>query len=183
MDRRVLFINTMNDLKSRSNSHNEYEILMISGLLRKLLMDSDPLMNQMNRYLKLKIRFRINDVKLSSETPIPLFQSIGDDFDPGIPPLFPKNEKEVTLDQFLKIEIMEYRGHRINIGELIQHMAHIEGAIHPGVPKEKKEEIMKELVETIGIGGFPAGIRIMKSITNIVIKGLSELEREIIEKN
>lgn len=169
----------MEDLKKRSNSHDEYEVMMIAALLRKLLMDSDPLMNQINRSLKLKIRFTINNISLTSKPPIPIFESVEDGFDPETSPPFLINIKDVTVDQLLKTDIIQYHGNRINVGELIHHMAHIEGAIHPGSPREEKEKSMKELVETIGIGGLPAGIRILKAITRVVLKGLSELELQI----
>ena len=179
MDKTRLFIKTLEDIEGRLASHDEYEILMIAGLLRKLLLDSNPLMNQANQEKKIKITFRINDRGIPQTPPIPTFWSIEDGLDPETSVAHLCNPKEVNKDSLLNTPIILFNGNTITIKDLIQHMAHVEGAIHPGTPKSDEEKILKELGQTFGIGGLPAGIRLLKAISRVVLKGLQTLRLEI----
>jgi hypothetical protein len=60
-----LFLRTLEDLDRRTTAADEYEALLAAGLLRKLLLDETPLLHQVNRYRRERIRFRIN-----GETPL-----------------------------------------------------------------------------------------------------------------
>lgn len=55
-----LFLYTMRDLRRRVEAPtDEYDLLMAAGLLRKLLLDDQPLVHQVNRRLRLKFAFEI----------------------------------------------------------------------------------------------------------------------------
>ena len=56
MKKEQLFIRTIEDLDNKLNSTDDYEILMIAGLLRKLLLDGGALLDQINSRIGLKIR-------------------------------------------------------------------------------------------------------------------------------
>jgi len=178
-----LFIRTLEDLESRLKSHDEYEILMIAGLLRKLLLDSNPLMDQVNRKKGLKIKFIINDRLPPSEEPIPIFWSIEDGFDPNTCPPQLCMPIEVNKDQILKRPVLMYESHIITVKELISHTAHVQGAVHTGMPKGQKDEALKELTEILGIGGLPAGLRLLRAISRVVLNSLEPLKVLIIEEN
>ena len=60
MDVDELFLRTLDDLEQRTKTDDEYEILMSASLLRKLLIDGMPLMDQVNTTHRLKIRFSMN---------------------------------------------------------------------------------------------------------------------------
>jgi len=51
--------------------------------------------------------------------------------------------------------------------------------VHPGLPKSDQEKILKELGQTLGIGGLPVGIRILKAISRVVLKGLAPLKDKL----
>jgi hypothetical protein len=53
-------LSTLSDLENKISSADEYEVLLSAGLLRKLLMDDTPLMDQVNVTYRLKIRFPMN---------------------------------------------------------------------------------------------------------------------------
>lgn len=57
-----LFIHTLRDLERRTAATDEYEVLLSAALLRKLLLDQERLMDQVNRRYSLDLRFRISDV-------------------------------------------------------------------------------------------------------------------------
>ena len=48
MDPERLFVHALDDLERRAAATDEYEVLMAAGLLRKLLMDAHPLVDQVN---------------------------------------------------------------------------------------------------------------------------------------
>ncbi len=56
------FIRTLDDIASRINSDDPYEILGTSALIRKLFLDDNPLVDQVNRKYRMKIRVRDNRV-------------------------------------------------------------------------------------------------------------------------
>ena len=174
-----MFIKTLEDIETRLTSYDEYEILMVAGLLRKLLLDGDSLMNQVNRGKKLKITFTINDRKIPQASSDVVFWSIEDGLDPDTSVPLLCNPKEVNKDDLLKIPIILSNGKTINIKDLIQHMAHVEGAIHPGIPKSDEEKILKGLGRILGIGGLPVGIRLLKAIARVVLRGLQPLRNEV----
>lgn len=130
MDRDQLFISTFEDLEVRLKSQEEYEILMIAGLLRKLLLDKTPLVDQVNRERRQKIRFIVNDRSVPTDEPIPEFWSVEDGFDPNtcVPHLC--RPIEVTKDQLLSRPVLMYRGNVITVREFVLHATHVQGAVH-----------------------------------------------------
>lgn len=174
MNKYNLFLNTLGDIESRLETSDEYEILMISGLLRKLILENDSLVNQINKERKIKIRFLINDKNPPSFMSDLSFWSIEDGIDPDSVPF--NNVKEINIEGFLQKQVMLINGQIITVKDLIKHMANVEGAVHPGLPKTDKEKLLKELGETFGIGGLPAGIRLLKAISRVILKGLQPLK-------
>lgn len=182
MDRDQLFIRTIKDLESRLDSNDEYEILMIASLLRKLLLDRNPLTDQVNRKRRLKIKYRINDRPLPTDEPVPIFWSVEDGFDPDTSVPHLSKPIEVTKDQLLSRPVLISNGQTVTVRELILHLAHVQGAVHSGMPKDKKDKVMKKLIETLGIGGLPAGLRLLRAIGRVVRKSLQPLKLKIQEE-
>jgi hypothetical protein len=57
-----LFLLTLDDLEERATlGKGEYNLLNMAWLLRKLLLDSEPLVHAVNRSRRLKILYRVND--------------------------------------------------------------------------------------------------------------------------
>ena len=54
-----LFVNTIKDIENRLSNSDPYEILLISGLIRKLFFDDYPLVDQVNRIYRFKLQFEI----------------------------------------------------------------------------------------------------------------------------
>ena len=69
-----LFLDTLRDLEQRVSAQDAYQILGISALIRKLLLDGYPLIDQVNRERRLKIWFEIGlPQKSPPGFPQPLF--------------------------------------------------------------------------------------------------------------
>ena len=61
MNTEELFLRTIEDLEESISSTDSYTVLQASALLRKLLLDDYPLVDQVNQTYKLKIKFEIID--------------------------------------------------------------------------------------------------------------------------
>jgi hypothetical protein len=183
MEPERLFLETLTDLERRVNpADREYDVLMAAALLRKLLLDAQPVADQVNRRWRLKIRYRINAReplwKRVGGLPSPDTWSMEDGFDPesalaGVQP------QEVTRDGLLARVIMRHKGEDVTVKDLILHAANVKGAVHLGVPKTAKEKALSDLASSISIGGYGAGIRALQAIGRVVLKGLDPLRRRI----
>jgi hypothetical protein len=60
IDADQLFLRTLTDLEQRTAATDEYEVLLAAGLPRKLLLDEYPLVDQVNRSHRIRLRFRMN---------------------------------------------------------------------------------------------------------------------------
>lgn len=177
--RRTLFLRTLDDVEARLRSHDAYEVLYLSALLRKLLLDGGiSLIDQVNKPYRFKIRFTIAD----PDTPYarlalsrnPEFFSIADGIDPDAK--FP-NAKVVsrTRDQFFQTPVLYVRGQPCSIRDLILFEANIMGAVHAGSPQTDKEKAIASIQQFYSLGGLPLALRQMLSIAKIVLVSVSPL--------
>lgn len=177
VDKNILFIKTLEDIQSRLASHDSYEILMIAGLLRKLLLDDYPLIDQVNEKKRIKVRFTINGRQINPLLKEASFWSIQDGFDPETAhfAVF----KGVDRNSMLKEIVMRSNGVSFTVADLIKFLCHVEGSVHSGIPKEDKEFILQEIEKELKIGGLNPVIRSIMSIARVVLKGLEPLRKEI----
>lgn len=178
MDREQLFIHTIQDIKERLASTDSYEILMIAALLRKLLLDAFPLVDQVNKSRRIKIKFIINNRPVPSDHHVD-FWSIEDGLDPETSRF--QNPKEVNKDQLLGTAVLKIEEKTFTIKHVILHLAHIEGAVHAGKTKDEKDKILEKVVKEMNIGGLPASLRLLKAIARVILKGLQSLEMAIVQ--
>jgi hypothetical protein len=182
-----LFLRTLEDLDRRTMVGDEYEALLAAGLLRKLLLDEVPLVHQVNRYRRERIRFRIN-----GETPLesailedgPVFWAISDAIDPdAFPALGLSVPVDAKLDQFLARTVMVVRGERLSVGDLIKQVAHIDGAVHKGRPANAREELLDEMSGFMFFRDLPSTVHHVQLIGRIVVRGLTPLRDAILAGN
>lgn len=179
MNNNALFINTLKDLQGKINSNDHYEILMAVALLRKLLIDGDPLVNKVNKNLRQKIEFTVSDRSMPMDTDGLTFWSIQDGFDPetSIPHL--SKPIRVNKDGLLKRSVILINSKLITVLDLIKFLSHVQGAVHSGSPKDDKDKLLKNAEKNLTVGGMPAGLRSIKAIGRVVLKGLDPLRREL----
>lgn len=183
MDSGDLFIRTLSDLEKRTTSTDEYEVLLSALLIRKLLLDAVPLMDKVNSSVRLKVHFRING-ETAYERIIhedgPIFWSLEDGIDPEIPmPPGLQAPFDATRDQFLARRVLRANGNWFTVRDLIDQLAHIEGAVHSRDPKDQREQVLKETARSIYIGSLPAGVRQVQSISRVVVRALTPLATAI----
>lgn len=89
MDRGALFLASLKELEGKLSSRDEYELLAISRLLRLLLNDGEPLIQQVNRQHRVSIVFECVRPVLSDwppELPRPALALMPDGLDPESAP-------------------------------------------------------------------------------------------------
>lgn len=180
MDPRVLFLRTLEDLEERIQpGRDEYDLLMVAALLRKLLLDAEPLVVRVNRTHRLRLRFRANK-RFPPQNPTPMIWSVQDGFDPdtGVPGL--ANPVDVKIDELLQLPVAYVEGHLIRVGSLIRYLSHVAGAVHAGRPENDLEEAIQRFAVTVQIGGpMSAPVRSLMAIGRVVLAGLAPLREAV----
>lgn len=181
MDAEKLFVNTLRDLERRTAATDEYEVLMSAALLRKLLLDKEPLMDKVKRRHRLDVRFHINGVspyeRLIYEDK-PVFWVIEDALDPQSPiasaPFY------ATRDQFLARHVMCFNGNWFTVRDVIAQLAHIEGAVHSGKPKDERQRALQAAAKFYSRAGLPGAVSQVRLIGRITVRGLSPLRDAVV---
>jgi hypothetical protein len=176
-----LFIETVSDLQRRIEPGTaEYDLLTAAGLLRKLLLDSEPLVHRVNRDRRLKIRYRVNNrqpIWKLAGSPRPVMWSMEGGFDPDS--VARSEPVEVSQDNLLDSVVMLFKSHEVTVRDLISHAANVRGGVHLGQPHTEKEKALSELASTLEIGGYPAATSVLQAIGRVALKGLAPLRAEI----
>jgi hypothetical protein len=157
MDADRLFLERARQISKLMESHNEIELLDLSGHLRQLLVDAYPLIHKANERHRLKLRFKVGMFRQTPDQFV-LFQSLEDGVDPDCrPPGSPS--KEVDLSGFLKYEVLFIKGSPRTVQDMIQFAANVAGGIHHTNNSSERQRIIAEYSTSMGIGGLPAGVR------------------------
>jgi hypothetical protein len=182
------FLRTLDDLEHKIDSNDYYQILGISALVRRLLVDSFPLVDKVNRYYRLKILYRIaisNTLKFMESMGIPksglALLSLQDGLDPDTASPG-KTICEVDLEKFLNTTVLVKDGKEYSIRDIVTYEANVDGGVHLGSPKEQAHKEIIDINKSILIGGYSPLLRQLKSIGRVVLKGLKPL-REDVQKN
>ena len=179
-----LFLRTIVDLGNRSISSDPYEILGISGLLRKLLLDDHPLLDQVNREYKHRITFRVIECKspdlLKAEKTI--YYDVIDALDPDAP----INSDDVVLhlkkDAFLNKLVAFFNDSPITIRDIIKYEANIGGGVHaPNAPKDETHNNIRDLNRLFVLKGYSVTTYHLRLIAKVVLLALKPLALAINE--
>ena len=175
----LLFLKTLDDLRNRIRSNDPYEILGASAIIRKLFLDDQPLVDQVNRQYKLKFDFNVClPAPNPPGLPEPVVFSIQDGLDPDTS-LPGKPISHLKRDQFLKIVVLVINKKKYTIKDVILFEANIMGGVHAGSPKTEKEKVLKLLNDQLSIGGYASSLRQLQAIGRVIIKALTPLQEHI----
>lgn len=174
-----LFLSTLDDLAARIISADEYTILGASALIRKLLIDDFPLVDQVNRQHRLKIAFEISESSPSiPSVPDPTVWSVQDGLDPETSrPGKPR--RTLSRDKLFSTVLAVVGGHSYTLREIVLFEANIMGGVHAGSPREEQEMALAELNKIMAIGGHRASMRQLQAIGRVVIRGLAPLRSAV----
>jgi len=177
----ALFMATLADIETRLTLKDPYEVLIISALLRKLLIDEHPLLNQVNSSYRIRVSFEIlppNDALVQSAD----FYILADGLDPETANR-PAKSATLSRDQFLKAIVLARAGKRYTIRDLIKFEANIMGGVHAGSPRTEKEKALKEINSIYEIMDTRGSLVQLKAIARVVLKAVKPLRDRIIEED
>jgi hypothetical protein len=181
MDVDTLFLETLADLRRRSDAGPEYEVQQLAALLRKLLLDRQPLIDAVNRSRRLPVRFQVHDgspyqdLVLSSG---PTFYALQDAFDPETVLVANARIADVDRDELLRRGIVLMDGLWFSVADIVTYVAHVEGAVHRGQPRDNKQRALA--ATSIRIGGYDSPVvRSLLAVARVVARGLEPLEARI----
>jgi hypothetical protein len=179
-----LFLHSFRDLVNAIvRVEDEYQMLKVSAVLRKMLLDEQPLLHQVNRTRKRKITFEAS----SESTPFvqmvlqdgPIFWAWLDALSPVLNTGLNVVTERLTLDQFLKKRAAIVQGHSVSVRELILQIAHVAGGVHVGQPKTELEKALADASAAIRIGGMSSVERTVRGVAAVVVDAVVPLAEEI----
>ncbi len=174
-----LFLRTLDDIERRLTEADPYEILMMSALIRKLFLDDNPLVDQVNRAHRVKLNFEIGvAISRPSDDPSVVFWSEQDGLDPDTAPPF-KQRTIVDRDRFFQTIVTVANGHRYSVRDVVQFEANIMGGVHAGSPQTEKEAVLKSIDSSISVGGYASSLRQLKAIARVILKALKPIRQAI----
>lgn len=187
MDVDRLFLHELAELDRRVRTNDEYATLMIAANLRKLLLDARPLALAVNETRRLRLTFLVNDQR---EDPASLRARIveaglflwarQDGFDPftakpgSLPP------SELRLGELLNVILLMWRGYEATVHEVIDYVAHVEGAVHAGAARSAKDIALREMAQQVAVGGSTPVVRSLMAVGRVVLRGLAPLRDRVI---
>lgn len=131
----TLFLKTLEDIENRLSVTDPYEILLVSGLIRKLFLDDHPLVDQVNKAHRFKLSFEITIPPDKPQNgPSPTLWTVQDGLDPDTAPPF-EQRYSVTRDQFFRTVVTVVNNHSYTVREIVLFEANVVGAVHAGTAK------------------------------------------------
>lgn len=181
MDVDTLFLETVADLRRRTNAATEYDAQQLAALLRKLLLDGQPLIDAANRTRRMRIRFRVYDGSPYQDLVLslgPAFYAVQDAFDPRDVAVANARISEVDRDALLGRGIVLMDGAWFSVADVVTYVSHVEGGVHRGPPKGDKQRALA--ATNIRIGGYDSPVvRSLLAVARVVARGLEPLEARI----
>ena len=111
-----LFLRTLEDMENRLSASRPYDILQLSGLIRKLFLDGEAsLVDQANKSRRAKIRFEIGVPDLPATGGLGSHLAmVQDGLDPETAPA-DKARKSLNRNQFFRTTVIESNADRWTI--------------------------------------------------------------------
>lgn len=177
MDRRVLFVRTLDQLSEQADRADEYVATRAAGLLRQLLLDGQPLVHTVNRQHRLKLRFTVTDHPLlqkAMEADGPVVRLVLDGVFPGTaPPGY--RSRDLSLDDWLAHSAGSYRGGGFSVADVIRYLANVAGGVHAGTPTSQVDEGLAAIGGIVRVQGMSGVARTIRGIARVTQAGLMPL--------
>jgi len=190
-----LFLCTVEDLESRlrrakparaHTARQQYEMLMVSSLLRKLILDRGSLVSLVNRTRRILLRYKVAGWPYLSGTGTGRVY-VRSRFEAGALPAIPPEElsayfrevlreKDLTLDQMLATPLAIYNEVAFTAKGVIRYAANLGGGVHVGgEPRNEMEEALQRFGGDIWVNGYSMAVAGLWDIGEVVVAGLEPL--------
>ena len=185
LDRRLLFAQTVDDLKTRLSNLDSYQLLGCAALLRKILMDEASLLDLVNKSYKKQFRFTMVPARGPRQN-LPSLEAWA-----ALDAILPEHEpqfghlKHFTKKQFLSHPVLLAKNHKVSVADVISFNAHVTGAVHAQEPHYEKDKAIVEISNRFGavVGGQLSDLtlRQLRPIGRIVESALDELLTAVLD--
>jgi hypothetical protein len=174
VDADKLFLERSKEIEKLVQSNSEFDVLRLSAALRQLLLDSPPLIHEVNRDRRLKVSFEVGDftIQPNAHTEV-LFLEDGVDPETRRSPLLPR--REVRLEGFLGHKMLYLKGKPHSVRDVITHGANVAGGVHRTTNPEERHKLIADFSKSISLGGMPGAIRVLQAIGRVTLRGLRPL--------
>jgi hypothetical protein len=176
MDPRRLFLERCRQMAILSESHQEVDVLDLAKILRQVFLDKKSLVDTVNaRKIPLTFvatRFRNEEAMMGY-----IFASLEDSIDPDLAP--ERLAVELSRDEFCRHTAMFFRGNRISIKEIVRYAAIVAGGVHHDPAPKDEFWLVPTIHQSIGVGGLPGTIRMIKAIARVALRGLQPLIEDV----
>lgn len=180
-----LFLKTLEDIENKIQSNESYEVLLIAALIRKLFLDSTPLVDQVNKSFKIKFKFVVaclDEPFLESIESLPgttYFNTLNSiDPESGVATII---RKSLNKDQFFQMIVIITGEHRYSVKDVVRYLAHIRGAVHIGEPITAKDHDFKCADQMVRVNKIEGSFESLRAIARIVIRALSPLKTAVLD--
>jgi hypothetical protein len=174
-----LFVLRVDELKQILANPTERGLLAASGLLRRLITDQNCLLHQVNRKIREKVWFIVNDLTARPNPDHPaakgaVFSQVASGIAPD--PMFPQlPQRRLNLDNFLKMEVLFYSGHYLTVIDIISYVANYAGEIHKSEPDSPEDKALEAAAINIRVGDMPSVLQNFTGIAKVVIAALEPI--------
>ena len=186
MDAAQLFVFTLDDLgrrvdrandKALTNGEREYEGLMIAFLLRKLLLDGQPIVDQVKRHRVAPILYPLEQWPvLSGSGGAPMEEDL-----PEAAPVWTHFLDEfLTRADMLRRPVAVWNNQVITARDVIRHLANVAGGVHLGRPKDARQTMLHALERTMRVDGLSIAAFCIAAVGRATYKALAPLRQEIL---
>jgi hypothetical protein len=174
-----LFIMRLDELKGILANPTERKLLAASGLLRLLLMENNCLLHQVNRNIRDKVWFIVTDLTARPNPNHPaakgaVFSQVAAGIAPD--PMFPQlPQKRLTLDNFLKLEVLYVDGQVATVASIIRYVANYAGAIRKTTPDTPQSKSLEQAAIRFRAGNMPSVLQNLPGIAKVTVTACEPL--------
>lgn len=172
-----IFVNDFDALQAIIDNPTNPNLLAASAILRRLLIDSQPILHRVNKSRGLKIRFKIVE-----HTDEGIFAGAPDFMRDGLIFFSPytfgidKAMKAVSLDEFLKSKVTRLQEKSFSVSDLIRYAANNAGGVHYDPPAEgHRYGPLNNTLANVNINGVSMSLFPIRDICRIVVEALDGL--------
>ena len=183
-----LFLDTLDDLNSKINSSNDYEVLKASGLIRQLFLGSGTLIDKIDNKFNTEIIFEVAECLSKYPADFPKINSIIkiSDLDPFL--ILDNSNFQIiskTREEFFKIVAGIADGKEYSIEDAIVYAANVMSGIHTGDASEGKRARLKKLEKVCQETNFlfpniSFQIEQIRTIGKIILRAIEPLQYKIL---
>jgi hypothetical protein len=174
MDADRLFLERCQQIENLQQSDREIDLLDMAAHLRQLLLDDAPLVHKVNRSRRIKLKFQVGDFRAPPPDAFTVAMALEDGLDPETrAPGGPT--KEVNFDGLIRHVVLYLKGRPHSVAEVVQLAANVAGGVHLTENPDKKRALIAKYSSLFALGGLPAGIRQLKAIARVSLRGLAPL--------